>query len=86
MDKCHILLGRPWQHDVDATHRGKRNICVFIWKDKRVTMKSISPIPNPTKEETKIIAICNRGEFFVKSKETKKELCSSGQGRGYFLY
>jgi len=21
MDKCHILLGRLWKHDVDATHR-----------------------------------------------------------------
>ena len=26
MDKCHNLLGRPWQYDVDATHRGKENI------------------------------------------------------------
>ncbi|GJT07904.1 hypothetical protein Tco_0842366 [Tanacetum coccineum] len=22
MEACHILLGRPWQHDVDATHQG----------------------------------------------------------------
>ena len=22
MDKCHILLGRLWKHDVDATHKG----------------------------------------------------------------
>ena len=24
MDKCHILLKRPWQHDVDATQREER--------------------------------------------------------------
>ena len=30
MDKCHILLERPWQHDVDATHRGRENICVYL--------------------------------------------------------
>ena len=29
MGRCHILLRRPWQHDIDATHRGKRNIYVF---------------------------------------------------------
>jgi len=29
MNKCHILLGRPWQHDVDATHKGRKNIYVF---------------------------------------------------------
>ncbi|XP_057476894.1 uncharacterized protein LOC130764610 [Actinidia eriantha] len=23
MDACHLLLGRPWQHDVDAVHKGK---------------------------------------------------------------
>ena len=22
MDACHMILGRPWQSDVDATHRG----------------------------------------------------------------
>ncbi|GKA60304.1 transposon ty3-I gag-pol polyprotein [Tanacetum coccineum] len=22
MEACHVLLGRPWQHDVDATHQG----------------------------------------------------------------
>ena len=25
MDACHLLLGRPWQFDKDATHRGKTN-------------------------------------------------------------
>lgn len=25
MDACQVLLGRPWQFDVDATHREKEN-------------------------------------------------------------
>ena len=29
MDACHILLQRPWQYDVDATHKSKENIYVF---------------------------------------------------------
>ena len=30
MDKCHILLERQWQHDVDATHRGgEDNMCLL---------------------------------------------------------
>jgi len=29
IDKCHILLGRLWQHDVDATYKGKENIYMF---------------------------------------------------------
>ena len=43
MDACHMLLGRPWQHDVDATHRDKKNIYMFTWEGKRIAMK-----PNPT--------------------------------------
>jgi len=38
MDECHTLLRRPWQHDVDATHRDKMNIYMFNWKGKRVAM------------------------------------------------
>lgn len=26
MDACHMILGMPWQSDVDATHRGRDNI------------------------------------------------------------
>ena len=34
MNKCHILLGRPWQHDVDVTHKERENIYVFTWKGR----------------------------------------------------
>jgi len=50
IDACYILLGRPWQHDVDASYRGKENICVFPWKGKRVAIRSIPPAPKPIKE------------------------------------
>ena len=30
MDACHLILGRPWQYDVDATHRCKDNVYVFF--------------------------------------------------------
>jgi len=73
MDACHILLGRPWQHDVDATHCGKRNIYMFTWEGKRITMKPIPHVPKLAKEEKpKFISICNRGEFLVESKEAKQ--------------
>ncbi|GJT95231.1 hypothetical protein Tco_1090749 [Tanacetum coccineum] len=29
MDACHILLGRPWEFDVNATHKGKDNTYSF---------------------------------------------------------
>ena len=73
MDTCHILLRRSWQHNIDATHRGKENIYMFIWKGKRVAMRLILPTPKSTKEkEPKFISICNRGKLLVESKETKQ--------------
>ena len=35
MDACHILLGRPWQQDVDATHKGRKNVYILWWKEKK---------------------------------------------------
>ncbi|KAK0574504.1 hypothetical protein LWI29_024662 [Acer saccharum] len=38
MDAGHVLLGRPWQFDVDITYRGRDNVCVFNWGGKRIAM------------------------------------------------
>lgn len=32
---CGVLLGRPWQFDVDATHKGRENVFVE-WERKRI--------------------------------------------------
>nr|GMC99222.1 Zinc finger, CCHC-type [Ipomoea batatas] len=42
MNACHILLGRPWQFDVDATHHGRDNTYSFVWKSKKII---IPPAP-----------------------------------------
>lgn len=34
MDACHLLLGRPWQFDRDAFHRGKANTYSFVFEDR----------------------------------------------------
>ena len=66
MDKGHVLLGKAWQRDVDVTHRDKKNIYVFTWKDKRIAMKPMPLSPKQTKEDkSKFIFIYNRGEFFL---------------------
>ena len=32
MSACHLLLGRPWQFDLDATHKGRSNCYSFVHK------------------------------------------------------
>lgn len=47
MDACHLLLGRPWQFDVAATHNGKENSYVFTWEGKKIALMSFIPQPTP---------------------------------------
>jgi hypothetical protein len=38
MQACHLLLGRPWQFDVDSVHFGRSNKYSFIDKEKKVVL------------------------------------------------
>nr|GEZ90466.1 putative nucleotidyltransferase, ribonuclease H [Tanacetum cinerariifolium] len=38
MEACHVLLGRPWQHDVDATYQGNSNMYLFKYSGKIIAM------------------------------------------------
>ncbi|XP_025791789.1 uncharacterized protein LOC112872970, partial [Panicum hallii] len=43
MQACHLLLGRPWQFDVDSVHFGRSNKYTFIHNDKKVVLVLLSP-------------------------------------------
>ena len=56
MDASHVLLGRPWQYDVDITYKGRDNIYLFTWEPHKIAMVPLkSPaLPNkPFKVEEK---------------------------------
>lgn len=38
IDASHILLGRPWQYDVDITYRGRDNTYIFTWGTHKIAM------------------------------------------------
>lgn len=38
MDARHLLLGRPWQYDVNATYMGRENVYTFWWHDRKVVL------------------------------------------------
>ena len=42
MQACHLLLGRPWQFDVDLVHFGRSNKYTFIHNDKKVVLVPLS--------------------------------------------
>ncbi|XP_027905821.1 uncharacterized protein LOC114165377 [Vigna unguiculata] len=43
MEASHILLGRSWQYDIKAIHDGFTNKISFMYQDKRVVLKPLSP-------------------------------------------
>ena len=55
MDACHLLLGRPWQFDMDAIHNTRSNTYTFKLKGCRYTLthlltSQVKPIQKPNGE------------------------------------
>nr|GFA21405.1 transposon Ty3-I Gag-Pol polyprotein [Tanacetum cinerariifolium] len=72
IEACHVLLGRPWQHDMDAIHQGKSNMYLCRWSGKTIAMLSLSVISPKIKIENKTLAImlASPKEFQAERKET----------------
>ncbi|XP_060190640.1 uncharacterized protein LOC132619902 [Lycium barbarum] len=43
MQACHLLLGRPWQFDIDAQHSGRTNKYLFVVKGKKYILNLLTP-------------------------------------------
>ncbi|XP_057835307.2 uncharacterized protein LOC131045734 [Cryptomeria japonica] len=70
MDASHILLGRPWQFDVDATHHCRKNTYSIIKDEKTFTMK---PLPDNKGEKEPTIIIMGKKEMMKALKEPETE-------------
>ena len=55
IDACRLILGRPWQYDVDATHRCKDNVYVFFRNERKIVLRPIKEgsVPKASKVEGK---------------------------------
>src|SRR6185437_15095596 len=42
MNACHLLLSRPWQFDLDATHAGRSNNYSFVHKGVHHILRPMS--------------------------------------------
>ncbi|GKE22594.1 hypothetical protein Tco_1434106 [Tanacetum coccineum] len=71
-EACHVLLGRPWQHDVDAAHQGKSNMYLFTWSRKTIAMLPLGVVSSKKKLENKtlVILVASPKEFQAERKET----------------
>jgi hypothetical protein len=53
MDASHVLLRRPWQFDVDTTHKGKENSYSFTWNKRKIIILPNQSDHNNSKDEEK---------------------------------
>ncbi|GJS70080.1 ribosomal RNA-processing protein 8 [Tanacetum coccineum] len=72
IEACHVLLERPWQHDMDATHQGKSNMYLFKWCGQTIDMLSLSVVSPKKKLESKTLAtlVASPKYFQAERKET----------------
>ncbi|GJY61609.1 hypothetical protein Tco_0462266 [Tanacetum coccineum] len=73
IEKSHVLFGRPWKHDMDATHQGKSNMYLFRWSGKTIAMLSLSVISPKMKLKNKTLAtlVASPKEFQAERNETR---------------
>lgn len=67
-----MLLGRPWQFDVDATYKGCDNVYSFWWRDKKIMlllMRDKNSNPPQIKTKSTLFAVCEN-RFLEKMKDT----------------
>jgi len=72
MDACHIILGRPWQFDVDAIYKGRDNVYIFMKKGQKVIFGPIKEeffVVEP-KTKGKPVLLVDGEKFMDKAKKT----------------
>ena len=59
MDACHLLLGRPWQYDVQDKHDGETNVYTITKGGINYTM---NPLPDDGKLNHVVSSVTMVGE------------------------
>ena len=77
MDASHILLGRPWQFDVDVRFKGQDNTFVFMWEPHKIAMAPTSQqavFKPPKVEGQSFVTIASSEAEFVKEVKSSQEV------------
>jgi hypothetical protein len=77
MDTSHVLLGRPWQFDVDTPHKGKENSYSFTWNKRKIIILPNQSDHNNSKEEGKnMLTISHTSNEFMEDLK-EENLCAA---------
>ena len=67
INACHLILGRHWQYDVDATHKCKDNVYVFFKNEKKIILGLTNEVSVPkafrVERKLSLLIVNNEDEF-----------------------
>ncbi|KAF7147414.1 hypothetical protein RHSIM_Rhsim03G0207400 [Rhododendron simsii] len=76
MDASHVLLGRPWQFDVDVIYKGRDNTYCFNWESHKVVMvptnHKVSVKPSKVEGSSFLTIASSEAEFIAGLKESEQ--------------
>ncbi|CAL2266427.1 unnamed protein product [Prunus armeniaca] len=78
-ETCHVPLsiGRPWQFDVDATFKGRDNVILFSWNNRKIAMATTKPSKQSVEPKT-------RSSSFLTLISSEQELNEAVKEAEYF--
>jgi hypothetical protein len=74
MDACHIILGRPWQYDVDAQHKGQENIYIVFRDGRKIIFRPLKEelVVAATRAKKQPILLTKAAEFLEEAKDARE--------------
>ena len=67
MDSCHILLGRPWEFNLNVVHRGRDNTYTFAFNEVKMMLvplqKHVPTITKPTPPTKNNLVVFTHRDF-----------------------
>lgn len=70
MDACHILLGRPWQYDLQVLQKGRDNTYEFAWHGRKIVLLPLyKPYSTATKDTRGQLFSIISGKQLIKEKD-----------------
>jgi hypothetical protein len=72
MDACHLILGRPWQFDVDAQQQGMINAYTIFRDGRKITFRPLQEVENSTHSKGKPVLLSTGSEFIEEVKEAQE--------------
>jgi hypothetical protein len=71
MDACHLILGRPWQFDVNAQHQGRANVYIIFRDGWKIIFRPLQEVKNSTHSKGKPVLLSIGSEFIEEVKEAR---------------